>query len=382
MTNFFRSIPTSIFFIFIFSIIAQAQERKNYQWSTLSEALQQKITATILEVHELQENTGLAVAVIQDGALVYSRTFGWADVEQKVPVGRQTQFPVASITKAFTGAAVLKMIQSGKLNPEDRIGEYLKVPKDKQDITVLQLLTHLSGIRHYKEGEKTPEFLSKHYKTAREVLPVFINDPLNFEPGTDYRYTSFGYNLLAALIEQQGGMPFTKYVEKTLFKPMGLKYTAYDDAHKDFPNRTKNYAFFTPYQYQPKDDLQKMPVFDYSYNNGGGNIITTAEDLAKFGLAFTRPGFFTAEELSFFHQKADKDGQSPWSYGWFVFQTEEGALQLNMTGAFAGTQAGLYIYPESQTVVVALSNCWGKGSNSGDLVMAVPKNIAKLLNEN
>jgi serine beta-lactamase-like protein LACTB len=360
----------------------QAQEMSHYEWTTLSAELEEKINMAILEVHDLQENTGLSVAVIRDGKLVYSKTFGWADVDNKIPVGRHTQFPVASITKAFTGTALIQMAKAGKLDLNAKVSQYLEVPDDKKDIRLFQLASHTAGIRHYKEGEKTPEFLSRHYETAQEAMSIFIHDELLFQPGTDYQYTSFGYNLLAAVIEQQADMTFTEYVEKKVFKPMGLKHTAFDNVKKSFPQRTKNYAFFTPYQYQPKEELQTMPVFDYSYNNGGGNILTTAEDLAKFGVYFTRPDFFTKEQLAYFQEKILDSDRSPWSYGWFVSRSEEGVLQLNMTGAFAGTQAGIYIYPESQTVVVVLSNCWGKGSNSGDLVMAVPRHIVALLDEN
>lgn len=271
------------------------------------------------------------------------------------------------------------MVTAGKLDLKDRVGDYLDVPEDKAQIRLDQLVAHLSDIRHYKNGEKTPEFLSQHYDKAADAIQIFIDDPLAFEPGSRYQYTSFGYNLLAAVIEKVAGKPYTQWVEKNIMKQMGLKHTAFDDATKTFPNRTENYDFFTPYKYEPRDELQKMPPFDYSYNNGGGNILTTAEDLAQFGLAFTREGFFSKEELVLFQNRIVPESSSPWSMGWFLSELDGGEVRLNMTGAFAGTQAGIYIYPGTQTVVVALSNCWGKGSNSGDMVMAVPQRIANIV---
>jgi len=271
------------------------------------------------------------------------------------------------------------MVTAGNLDLKDAVGDSLDVPEHKSQFRLDQLVAHLSGIRHYKNGEKNPEFLSQHYDKAADAVQIFIDDPLAFEPGSRYQYTSFGYNLLAAVIEKVAGKPYTQWVEKNIMKQMGLKHTAFDDATKTFPNRTENYAFFTPYKYEPRDELQKMPTFDYSYNNGGGNILTTAEDLAQFGLAFTREGFFSKEELVLFQNRIVPESSSPWSMGWFLSESDGGEVRLNMTGAFAGTQAGIYIYPGTQTVVVALSNCWGKGSNSGDMVMAVPQRIANIV---
>ncbi len=380
-----RFIKGFLFFT-ILSISLNAQkEAGTYEWTNLPKELSDKLTDSILVTHNLQENTGYSVAIIHKGNLVYSKTFGWADAEQKIPVQRHSQFPVASVTKAFTGAILVKMANSGKLDLKAKVGQYLSLPKDKSNIRIEQLINHTGGIRAYRHNEKSSEFLSTHYDSALDAMNIFVDDSLLFEPGTSYRYTSFGYNLLAALVEKQAGEKYTKYVENKLMKGMGLKHTFYDDATVKRKKRVENYSIMSPYQpYRPNENeaIIKIPVLDHSYNNGGGNIITTAEDLAKFGNAFTKPGFFTKEELDLFHKPIESSTSSSWSHGWFVSNPPSGDLQLFMTGAFSGTQAGVFVYPETQTTVAVLSNCWGKGSRSGDLVIALPRRLASMVKEN
>ncbi len=335
-------------------------------------------TKKILQaIHKKQKNIGLSAAIIKNGKLVYTENLGYADLEFKIPASaKDTKFQVASVTKAFTGAALLKLHEDGKIDLDEDIRKYVEDYPHK-GITPRLLALHLAGIRHYKQGEKSVQFLNTNYKNLSEAIKLFKNDDLLSEPGTKYQYTSFGYNLLALVIEKAAGKPFDNYVEDEILKPLKLNNTKFNDIRFVVENRGSHYSYFDPINFQPSEKILRVPDFDYSYNMGGGNMLTTAEDLAKFGQAFTKKSFLKKETLEMLYKRPNE--KSPWSFGWFVpKEPEKTGKRLHITGAFPGVQACLYIYPDEDLSIAILSNTWGIGSNSGEMVASVPQNIAKL----
>lgn len=125
----------------------------------------------------------------------------------------------------------------------------------------------------------------------------------------------------------------------------------------------------TPQRTPETTELFRVPEWDYSHNMAAGNMIATAEDLARFGYALVRPGFLTraSYDLLYTRPKTEK-AESPMSFGWFVRETSAGPRRIHITGSNPGVQAGLYVYPDSDLVLVVLSNSWGVGSRSGELV--------------
>lgn len=336
-------------------------------------------TRKVLEnIHEKQKNVGLSAAVYHKGKLVFSEGIGFADLEFKVPVSKNTKFQIASVTKAFTGAALIKLAGEGKIGLNQDIREYVPgfPKKSASPITPKLLAIHLAGIRHYRSGEKNLKFLNTHYQDLTEAVRLFSGDDLIAEPGTKYNYSSYGYNLLALAIQNAAGNSFDKYVGEQIFRPLGLENTEFNDVRFVSENRTRHYSFFDPISYRPSDKLRRVPDFDYSYNMGGGNILSTAEDLAKFGQAFIHEGFFTEKQLALIYQRPRSE--SPWSYGWFVPENPgKTGRRLHITGAFSGAQASLYVYPDEELSIAVLANTWGLGSNSGEMV-EVPKEIFEI----
>lgn len=251
--------------------------------------------------------------------------------------------------------------------------------KEGGEITPRLLAAHLAGIRSYRSDEKTEAFLARHYGNVVDALALFKDDPLVSAPGSRYAYTSYGYNLLAAAIQSAAGKPYDSFMAEAILKPLKLNHTEFEDIRRSAPDRTENYSFYDPFTSQAKQEVSKVPRFDYSYNMGGGNILTTAEDLARFGQAFIRPGLFTKESLALFYARIrHKDVESPWSYGWFVAPDANGARRIYITGAFLGTQAALQVYPDDDLVIAIISNTWGINSRSNEMVMDLPRRIAAI----
>jgi CubicO group peptidase (beta-lactamase class C family) len=362
-----------ISFIWIFILFSVCSSKTNLE-------NQRTETKKILQtVHDKQKNVGLSAAIIYKGKLVYSEGIGFADLEFKIPVDKKTKFQVASVTKAFTGTALVKLFSEGKINLDVEIQKYVSdfPNKSKNPITLNLLAIHFGGIRHYKQNEKTVTFLNTNYADLSEAIKLFKDDELLSEPGTKYQYSSFGYNLLALAIENAAKKPFEKFVEDEIFKPLDMQNTQFNDVRFIIENRARYYSFYDPITFTPSEKILRVPDFDYSYNMGGGNIITTAEDLAKFGQAFTKAGFFEQKYLEMLYKRQRKD--SPWSYGWFVPEdSEKTGKRLHITGAFPGVQACLFVYPDEDLSIAILSNTWGIGSNSGEMVSTVPEKIAEI----
>lgn len=325
---------------------------------------------TILEVHEKQQNVGLAAVIFRGGDIFFSDYLGFADIEHQVPVSNQTKFGVASITKLFTAVTLLKLHGDGKIDLDAPVQKYIpEFPrKSDKDITIRMLATHQSGIPHPQK--RTPTLFATHYERAVKAIEVFIDDTLLFEPGSQTKYSSSNYNLLAAVVERVTGKLFTEVVKEMIFIPLNLINTSFDNVMRPISNRARRYSFYHPWTYAESDTLYRVPTWDYSFNMGGGNIISTANDIAKFGSALWKSDFLPEEQLRLLYTKP-----------WFGEPYKDGMF-IYVTGSNPGVQAGLTIYPEEKIVTVVLSNTWGKGSRSAEMVKLASVLSLKCLADN
>ena len=163
--------------------------------------------------------------------------YGLADVENSVPAKAETAYRLASVTKPMTAVTVLRLAEQGKLDLDAPIQRYVPSFPDKgRPITARLLLGHLGGIRHYSEGE----FVStRHYESVVDALTVFKDDPLAFEPGTKFHYTTYGYNLLGAAAEGAAGRPFLEELREAVLVPADMIRTRADDHFEIIPNRAR-----------------------------------------------------------------------------------------------------------------------------------------------
>src|SRR5467141_2353049 len=182
---------------------------------------------------------GVQVAVAVNGKLVWSEGFGYADVERKRPVTRETQFRIGSVSKPLTAAAVALLYEQGKLDLDAPVQRYVPSFPDKGlPITTRQLAGHLTGIRHYRGDEF---LLNRHFNTVLEGLTIFQGDPLLFPPGTKFSYSTYGWNLISAVVEAAAGQDFLSYMGRNVFRPLGMTHTAADRVDSLIPNRTRFY---------------------------------------------------------------------------------------------------------------------------------------------
>jgi len=278
---------------------------------------------------------GLQVAVAVDGKLVWSEAFGYADLARHAPVTRTTMFRIGSVSKPLTSIAVAQLVLGGKLDLDAPVQRYVpSFPQKPWPVTTRELAGHLAGIRHYQGNE----FLSNTaYPSVTAGLAIFANDTLLFQPGTRFAYSSYGFNLISAVIEGASGENFLVYMGAHVIRPLGLTHTAPDRVDSLIPDRT---TFYDPDTVH--GGFQVAPPVDNSYKWAGGGFLSSADDLVRFGSALLQPGFLPQSSLDLlFTSQKTRDGQpTGYGVGWFVATDSLGHHRVfHGGGAVGGTTA-------------------------------------------
>lgn len=293
---------------------------------------------------------GFALAVAVDGKIVWSEAFGYADVEGKRPATPETQFRIGSVSKPLTADAVAQLYEAGKLDLDAPVQRYVPTFPDKgAPITTRLLGGHLAGIRHYQGDEFT---LNKPYATVTAALAIFQNDSLVASPGTRYSYSSYGFNLISAVVEGASGEQFLSYVSRHVFTPLGMTHTAPDKNDSLIPNRTRFYERTDSGTFVPS------PTVDNSYKWAGGGFLSTAEDLVKFGSAHLSPGYLKAAtlELLFTPQHTSSGEATPYGIGWFVSTDTLGHRYVYHGGGSVGGTTAFGVDRDSRVVIALVTN--------------------------
>lgn len=300
------------------------------------------------EAMKAQKMPGLSVAVMH-GDFRWSRGFGLADVENEVPARADSSYRMASVTKPMTAVAVLKLVEEGKIDLDAEVQTYVPYfPRKAHKVTVRQLLAHQGGISHYRDYDK--EGRIREPKTTREAIAIFEDFELVNEPGTAYRYTSYGYNLLGAVIEGASGKSYAEYLTENVWKPLGMTATRMDDPRALIPHRVTGYVL-------EDGKLRRSEYVDISSRFGGGGTRSTVDDMIRFieGLADGKVLKAETRELAWTAQ-ATRDGRST-NYGLgFGSMTIGGRWGVAHSGAQQETRTDLFLLPRERFAVAVASN--------------------------
>lgn len=294
---------------------------------------------------------GMAIYVSVKGKTIWCKGYGYANLSEKEGVDPySSKFRVGSISKSFTSAGLGRLYDAEKINLNVPIQTYVPYfPKKKYDVTLKFLAGHIGGIRHYKGTE----FLSnKHYHSVKEGLEIFMNDPLIFEPGTKYAYSSYGWNLISAAMEQVSKKDFLTYMAKSVFKPLKMKNTMPDYSDRKIPKLAEFYEL------NDNREIVLAPVVDNSYKWAGGGFLSTAEDVGKFANAFLNPGFLSESTLEkWTTSQRTTDGKIiNYGIGWRTGNDERGLEWFGHSGGSVGGTSMMLVYPDKALVVVILIN--------------------------
>src|SRR5262249_19118124 len=300
---------------------------------------------------------GFSITVLHDGKIVYSEGFGYADVEERIPAWPTTKFRIGSVSKPLTAVALVRLVEHGKLDLDAPIQKYVPTFPDKGAVITPRMLAgHLAGIRHYNGDEF---FIQKHYATVLDGLAIFKDDPLVSPPGTKFNYSSYGFNLLSAAIENACGKDFLACIHELVFTPLGLRSTTEDQPSEIIEHRSRFYD-------HPKDKpLQNAPYVDNSYKWAGGGFLSSTEDLARFGNALFEPGYLKKESLALlFTPQKTKSGEAvEYGMGWFLGKSKSGQRIFQHSGGSVGGTSQLILYPDQHLVIAMICNYSTEGES-------------------
>lgn len=293
---------------------------------------------------------GIAIAVSVDGETVWSEGFGYANLEHRVPMWPSVKFRVGSVSKSMTAAAVATLVEAGRLDLDAPIQRYVpSFPEKPHPITTRQLGGHLAGIRAY-EGDEN--FIRDPYPTVLAALEIFQDDPLLHRPGTAFSYTSYGFNLISAVVEGASGQPFLSYMRDAVLGPLGMRETLADFVTPIVPGRTSYYVR------NDAGHVVNAPFVNNSYKWAGGGFLSTTEDVLRFANAHLGDDYLSdsSRDLLFTEQQT-RDGQAVgYGFGWFIQQDAAGRRLLSHSGGSVGGTSLMIMQPETQVVVVGLIN--------------------------
>jgi CubicO group peptidase (beta-lactamase class C family) len=294
---------------------------------------------------------GCALGVEHPGASPLFRAYGSADLEHGVPIEPSTVFEAGSVSKQFTAASALLLVEQGKLALDDDVRKYIsELPDWGNTITIAQLLGHTSGLRDWEGVMDIAGWpVTTRVYAAKDVLELTARQKsLNYRPGTAFSYTNTGYILLAAIVERVSGEPFARFSSAHLFEPLGMTHTQW---REDFRSVVKHRA--VAYDASPDGYHQLMPFEDVF---GAGGLLTTVGDLLKWNEALDSGalGKFVSMELQ--RKSALIDGRAiPYARGLYVTDYH-GVRKIWHSGETAGYEAFLARYPDQHVSIALLCN--------------------------
>ena len=297
---------------------------------------------------------GISAAIVENGELVWSEGFGFADLENSVPATSRTLYRLGSVSKTITATAAMQLWERGKIDLDAPVQKYCPAfPQKEWPITTRELLGHLGGIRHYKsESQDDPEIgNTKHFESLADGIKFFANDPLVAKPGTEFHYSTQGYTLVGCAIEGATSEKFTDYLRENIFQTAGMSETQDDDLIKIIPYRTRYYS---------KDKsgaVVNADLLDSSYKIPGGGLISSADDMARFEIAVLNDTLIkrATRDIMWTPQKTVDGKRNGYALGWGT-GTENGVFHIGHTGSQQGTSTAIILSPEKRDAAVVLIN--------------------------
>jgi D-alanyl-D-alanine carboxypeptidase len=326
-------------------------------WADAADALIQQE----MEKHQV---AGLALTVIKDGQPIKTQCYGVANLEWNVPVTTDTVFEIGSITKQFTAACILLLVQDGKLSVDDLISQHLKnTPPSWAKITVRNLLSHTSGIPNYTTLDG---FELRNRLTQEQFIKLLGAHPLDFQPGDSWSYCNSGFNLLGYIVENVSGENYWTFLHERILKPAAMIATQNRTPGVVIPKRAAGYEM-----------ANHIPInrdYDVTDLFSAGAIVSTLDDMTKWNAALDGDKLLNdaSKQLWWTPNKLNDGKMKDYGFGWFL-NTFEGHKNIGHGGSTSGFSATIQKFPDDHLAIIILTN-----ANELDVSSGIAKEIAKL----
>jgi D-alanyl-D-alanine carboxypeptidase len=315
---------------------------------------EQKLDTYINEQMQRKHIPGLSLAVIKDGVTVVEQNYGLANVELGVPATSDTVYEIASITKGFTAAAIMLLVEAGKLSLDDPLARFrADLPAAWQVITVQRLLTHTSGIPQWELHWDREDL------TIAEIEQAVFGRSLRFAPGTAFEYVDTNYNLLGMIIHQLTGVPYDAFLQERIFQPLDMNSTRHNAVRAIVANRAEGYEW---------ENEQLRKSFRIQWNNinrspsvpanaANGGLLSSLRDLIKWDTALTNGQILSqASQDALWSPLLLNNGLPvPYEHDWHV-QNFRGHRLIEFGGGAPGFTTCMARFAADRLTVIILTN--------------------------
>ncbi|MEB2778647.1 serine hydrolase [Algoriphagus sp. D3-2-R+10] len=335
--------------IFLFLLIFTFQE-------TFAQDLSKKEKKSIARIEsylskEFPANEpGAIILIAKKGVIIYKKPFGLSNLETKEILDLKDVLPIASMTKQFTAVSILKLAEENKLSLTDSIQKYIpEFPSKKYKITIENLLAQTSGIREYFDVDESDYHILTKEHHPLQIIEYFKDDPLEFEPNTQFQYSNSNYFLLGFIIERVSGKPYGEFLEKIIFSPLNMLQSSYwYDINKSITKQPIGYQYVN-------GNFKPSIAVDGSIWYSCGGITSTVEDLYNWNTSIFHDILLNSNEL-LKNSTILKNGQSTgYSFGFFIKDLQGSTTFQHGGNLYGFSSSGLYL-PKDDIYVAILSN--------------------------
>lgn len=335
------------FFLFLFQLPAIAQSAQ------VEELLRREMRERRIP--------GLQVAVVRNQRIVLLKSFGIADIQHSVLTTNKTVFPIYSCTKAFTGVAIMQLVEEGKVDLNAPVSRYLDgLPESWQPVTIRQLLTHVSGLPNILAALDPNSYGLPKGITEEQVWTKLKAMPISSAPGERFSYNQTNYALLGKIIDKLSGRSFVENFRERQFRPAGMQSTGFGDSRDVVPNAASTYRYVNSVD-GDKPGPEKL-IKDYAefpaFRRTASGMNSTAEDLAHWLIALQYGKLLKSKtSLDTLWKAGEYNNGQPtlWAIGWMTKPRHKHRAVI----ATGGSRAAFFVYPEDDLAVIVLTNLVG-----------------------
>lgn len=301
-----------------------------------------------LESVSAKDGPGVVAVIAKGDTIVFRGATGLANIELSVPLDADQVFRIASVTKMFTAATVLKLAEMGKLSLDDKLATYLSDIPNAANITLRELLNHTAGVSD-KTKDPQPGFMKRDVDTATLVGEIRKRTP-TFAPGTQQQYSNGGYILLGAVIEKVTGEPWHVAMTRLLLEPLGLQHIRYGDNAVVMPRRVAGYTTDNP-----AHQVNNASFISMSIPAAAGGLVATADELLRWMRALTHGRVISAQDFQRMITPAMPGAAHPYGMGMYLWRVR-GSDMVGHTGQIDGFCSAVAYLPKQDVTVIVLAN--------------------------
>lgn len=336
-------------------------------------AYSQELDSILNKHYQNKEFAGVVAGISIDGKITHSGQAGYANIKDSSKFSIDMHTRIASMVKPMTAIGIMQLVQKGKIKLEDPISNYIKEysEESKSKITINQVMSHTSGIPGYKS--KNEKENKKEYKNLESAFKIFKDRPLEFEPGTNYSYTSYGYVVLGILIERVSGESYAKYMQNNIWIPLSMNHTQSEKFKFKYDSKASLY-------HKENGEIKKAKETNISDRIPGGGVHSTLRDVLMFGEGIVLEKMILDSTFRLMIKDPGlKKGGNGYGLGLTLYgENPDLGPIYGHGGAQTGCSGILFIIPKKKAVIAVLSNTSGANKSVGEIAVELLQFLNKI----